>query len=181
MANIGTFTAEKDGFTGQLRTLTLNVKVKLVPNDKGDSENAPDFHLQAACHEIGAAWKEMTTANTDGKQVLYWYDPMYPQQRFDKPGKSPFMDMQLVPKYAGEGETDPGTVSISPRVVQNLGMRTAQATTGSIEQRLEAVGSVAYNERGVVQLQARAAGFVERLHARAPLDPVIRMWQFRID
>ena len=54
MANIGTFTAEKDGFTGQLRTLTLNVKVKLVPNDKGDSENAPDFHLQAAGHEIGA-------------------------------------------------------------------------------------------------------------------------------
>ncbi len=48
MANIGTFTAEKDGFTGTLRTLTLNVKVKLVPNDKGDTENAPDFHLQAA-------------------------------------------------------------------------------------------------------------------------------------
>ena len=41
MANIGTFTAEKDGFTGTLRTLTLNVKVKLVPNDKGDTENAP--------------------------------------------------------------------------------------------------------------------------------------------
>ena len=48
MANIGTFTAEKDGYTGQLRTLTLNVKVKLVPNDKGDSESAPDFRLQAA-------------------------------------------------------------------------------------------------------------------------------------
>lgn len=29
-------------------------------------------------------------------RVLYWYDPMYPQQRFDKPGKSPFMDMELV-------------------------------------------------------------------------------------
>ena len=41
MANIGTFTAEKDGFTGQLRTLTLNVKIKLIPNDKGDTENAP--------------------------------------------------------------------------------------------------------------------------------------------
>ena len=104
--------------------------------------------------------------------MLYWYDPMYPQQRFDKPGKSPFMDMQLVPKYAGEAEADPGTVSISPRVVQNLGMRTAEAKTGSLEQRFEAVGSVAYNERGVVQLQARASGFVERLHARAPLDPV---------
>lgn len=48
MANIGTFTAEKDGFTGTLRTLTLNVKVKLVTNDRGDNESAPDFRLQAA-------------------------------------------------------------------------------------------------------------------------------------
>jgi hypothetical protein len=30
------------------------------------------------------------------RKVLYWYDPMMPGQRFDKPGKSPFMDMQLV-------------------------------------------------------------------------------------
>src|SRR3546814_7476339 len=37
-----------------------------------------------------------------GREVLYWYDPMVPDQRFDKPGKSPFMDMQLVPKYADE-------------------------------------------------------------------------------
>jgi Cu(I)/Ag(I) efflux system membrane fusion protein len=111
--------------------------------------------------------------DASGKQVLYWFDPMYPQQKFDKPGKSPFMDMQLVPKYAGDGG-EAGTVSISPQVVQNLGVRTAQAKRGALEQRLEAVGSVAYNERGVVQLQARAAGFVEKLHARAPLDPVRR-------
>jgi membrane fusion protein, copper/silver efflux system len=109
--------------------------------------------------------------DASGKQVLYWFDPMYPQQKFDKPGKSPFMDMQLVPKYAGDGG-EVGTVSISPQVVQNLGVRTAQAKSGALEQRFEAVGSVAYNERGVVQLQARSAGFVEKLHARAPLDPV---------
>jgi membrane fusion protein, copper/silver efflux system len=112
------------------------------------------------------------TAGDPGKQVLYWYDPMNPQHKFDKPGKSPFMDMDLVPKYAGEAAAEPGTVSISPRMVQNLGVRTAEAKTGSLESRFEAVGSIAYNERGVVQLQARATGFVERLHARAPLDPV---------
>lgn len=111
--------------------------------------------------------------DNSGRQVLYWFDPMYPQQKFDKPGKSPFMDMQLVPKYAGEsGEA--GTVAISPQVVQNLGVRIAEARSGALEQRLEAVGSVAYNERGVVQLQARGNGFVEKLHARAPLDPVRR-------
>ena len=77
MANIGTFTAEKDGFTGTLRTLTLNVKVKLVPNDKGDTENAPDFHLQAAGHEIGAAWKKTSEAGREYLSVSI-DDPSFP-------------------------------------------------------------------------------------------------------
>ncbi len=37
-----------------------------------------------------------SSAPTDERKVLYWYDPMQPEQRFDKPGKSPFMDMELV-------------------------------------------------------------------------------------
>ena len=34
--------------------------------------------------------------------AAYWYDPMVPAQHFDQPGKSPFMDMQLVPKCTDE-------------------------------------------------------------------------------
>lgn len=107
------------------------------------------------------------------RKVLYWYDPMYPQQRFDQPGKSPFMDMQLVPKYAEEGPAE-GGVAINPRVAQNLGVRTSAVRRGTLERRLEAVGTVAWNERGVAVLQARTGGFVERLFARAPLDPVAK-------
>lgn len=77
MANIGTFTAEKDGFTGTLRTLTLNVKVKLVPNDKGDNEKAPDFRLQAAGHDIGAAWKKTSEARREYLSVTL-DDPSFP-------------------------------------------------------------------------------------------------------
>ena len=77
MANIGTFTAEKDGFTGTLRTLTLNVKVKLVPNDKG-SANAPDFRIQAAGgHDIGAAWKKISQAERPYLSVTL-DDPSFP-------------------------------------------------------------------------------------------------------
>jgi membrane fusion protein, copper/silver efflux system len=126
----------------------------------------------------------MTAANTgisagsasaaqekDGRKVLYWHDPMVPGQKFDKPGKSPFMDMQLAPVYADEG-VDDGTVSISPRMVQNLGVRTAEVVMGSLAQKVDAVGSVAYNERNVAVVQARVTGYVEKLYARAPLDPV---------
>ncbi len=55
MANIGAFAADKDGFTGSLRTLTLNVKAKLVPNDKGENESAPDFRLQRPA--TTSAWR----------------------------------------------------------------------------------------------------------------------------
>lgn len=107
----------------------------------------------------------------NGKKVLYWHDPMVPGQKFDKPGKSPFMDMQLVPVYAGDAG-DEGKVSISPRVQQNLGIRTAEVTRGQLSAPVEAVGSVAYNERDVALVQARSNGFLERLFLRAPLDPV---------
>ena len=107
----------------------------------------------------------------DSRKVLYWHDPMVPAQKFDKPGKSPFMDMQLVPVYA-DGDSDTGTVSISARMQQNLGVRTAEVSTGAMTQKLDVVGSIAYNERDVAVVTARTAGFVESLYVRAPLDPV---------
>src|SRR3546814_16180041 len=56
-----------------------------------------------------------------GRKPLYWYDPMVPSQHFDKPGKSPFMDMQLIPKYAdGNGGDEPG-VRIDPATSQKIG------------------------------------------------------------
>ncbi|RZI40448.1 efflux RND transporter periplasmic adaptor subunit [Herbaspirillum sp. HC18] len=108
-----------------------------------------------------------------GRKVLYWHDPMVPGPKFDKPGKSPFMDMQLVPVYADEAGDD-GKVAISPHVQQNLGIRTAEVKEGTLAGALEAVGSVAYNERDLAVVQARANGYVERLYVRAPLDRVRR-------
>jgi Cu(I)/Ag(I) efflux system membrane fusion protein len=109
----------------------------------------------------------------DGKKPLYWHDPMYPQQKFDKPGKSPFMDMPLVAVYADAGGNDAG-VTISPRVVQNLGIRTVEARRAPLARKFEAVGAVAYDERAVSIVQARVSGYVEKLHVRAPLDPVTK-------
>jgi membrane fusion protein, copper/silver efflux system len=105
----------------------------------------------------------------DSGKALYWFDPMYPAQHFDAPGQSPFMDMALVPKYAGVAQ-DSTSISVSPQATQNLGMRTAKVTRESLAAGFEAVGSLAYNQRDVANLQARAAGFVERVYDRAPGD-----------
>jgi Cu(I)/Ag(I) efflux system membrane fusion protein len=109
--------------------------------------------------------------NTDRK-VLYWYDPMTPNQHFDKPGKSPFMDMQLVPKYADEGGAGPHGVEISPNIVQNLGLRTAPVERSRLAQPVEAVGNLVFNQRHIAIVQSRTNGFVSRTYGRAPGDVV---------
>ncbi|GGL10231.1 hypothetical protein GCM10010983_04230 [Caulobacter rhizosphaerae] len=116
----------------------------------------------------------MSDAPADGRKILYWYDPMVPAQRFDKPGKSPFMDMQLVPKYAGEADTSGSSagVRIDPAIAQNLGVRTVEARQGVLASGLTATGVVDFNQRDVAVVQARAGGFVQKVYGRAPGDVI---------
>jgi Cu(I)/Ag(I) efflux system membrane fusion protein len=108
------------------------------------------------------------------RQVLYWYDPMKPDMKFDKPGKSPYMDMPLQPKYADEagGAAAAGGVAVSPQAMQALGLRVATADKFSLATTVDAVGTVQLNERDVSIVQARANGFVERVYAWAPGDVI---------
>jgi len=110
---------------------------------------------------------------SEGRKLLYWYDPMMPNQHFDEPGKSPFMDMQLVPKYADEaGETS--GVRVSPHIVQNLGIRLGRVERTALTWRLRAVGSVAFDDRLLELVQARVDGYVSVLRVKAPFERVSR-------
>jgi len=122
---------------------------------------------------IAAGLKAGDLDPVNGKKILYYQDPMAPGKRFDTPAKSPFMDMMLVPVFAGE-DGDQGKVTVSSRVQQNLGVRTALVSEGVLSPQVSAVGSIAYNERDQVIVQARATGYVERLQVRATLDRVAR-------
>ena len=116
-----------------------------------------------------------SAASEDGCEVLYYYDPMFPQQKFDQPGKSPFMDMQLEPKCEddGAGGADEASgVSIDPSAMQNLGIRVAEAEMGSLADTISVTGTIEFNERDVAIIQARSGGFVTRVYARAPGDVV---------
>jgi membrane fusion protein, copper/silver efflux system len=137
-----------------------------VPQSIAEGEEATRRHIKG-----GIKAGDVDPAN--GRKVLYYHDPMVPGNKFDKPAKSPFMDMMLVPVYAG-GDTDQGQVTVSPRIQQNLGVRTALVTEGKLAPRVSAVGSIAFNERDQAVVQARATGYVERLHVRATLDRVAK-------
>lgn len=112
-----------------------------------------------------------TSLACDGEDVLYWYDPMVPDQRFDEPGQSPFMDMALVPKCAGEAA---GGVRVSSEMAQNLGIRVVEAEMRDIAPTVPAVGRVELDERLIAEVQTLTPGFVEYLAVRAEGEPVNR-------
>lgn len=111
-------------------------------------------------------------AEKTDRKVLYWQDPMVPGARFDKPGKSPYMDMDLVPVYAEE--EGGAQVTVSPAVMQNLGIRLGTVEKTTLQPKLSAVGSVAFDERLLEVVQARVDGYVIRLHVKSALELVRR-------
>jgi len=138
-----------------------------VPQSTAQGEEATRRHMASG---IKAGDVDPMT----GKKILYYHDPMVPGNKFDKPAKSPFMDMMLVPVYADSDGGDGNKVTVSPRIQQNLGVRTAPVTQGTLSPQMAAVGSIAFNERDQVIVQARATGYVERLQVRATLDRVAK-------
>jgi Cu(I)/Ag(I) efflux system membrane fusion protein len=120
----------------------------------------------------GAAHEGHVSEADSERKVLYWYDPMQPDVKFEKPGKSPFMDMPLVPRYADEEGS--AAVRVDPATAQNLGIRTARVERAAITPRLTAVGSVAFDERLLEVVQARVEGYVTRLYVKTPLEAVRR-------
>ncbi|MDG1750270.1 MAG: efflux RND transporter periplasmic adaptor subunit [Thalassotalea sp.] len=106
-------------------------------------------------------------------EPLYWVAPMDDNYRRDKPGKSP-MGMDLVAVYASSGEENnsKGTVTINPSVVNNLGVRTAKVKFGQLDDQINTVGFITYNEDKLSHIHPRISGWIEKLYVKATGDLV---------
>ncbi len=132
----------------------------------------------------GRGADDATSASTSAggssaqREVLYWYDPMVPDQRFDRPGKSPFMDMDLVPRYANKGaSSDQGGrtgVTIDPGIQQNLGIRTEEVEMGRLSGQVSVPATLEWDLRRQSVVSTPVAAIVSRLHVRAPYEEVGR-------
>jgi membrane fusion protein, copper/silver efflux system len=118
------------------------------------------------------------TSNTDvagdDEKPLYWVAPMDPNYKRDKPGKSP-MGMDLIPVYSDGGsssDSGPGTISVAPEVVNNLGVRTATAARKSMHSLIRTVGYVQYDQDKLIHIHPRVKGWIETLRVKAAGDPV---------
>lgn len=112
-----------------------------------------------------------TKTASSQRRVLYWYDPMKPEQHFNHPGLSP-MGMQMVPKYAAASGTAKHIVHINPVEVQNLGMQTTVVKVASLADTVQVPGTVAWDQDLAVTVSARTNLTLETLYVRTPFTAV---------
>ena len=122
---------------------------------------------------VGSNMPSETLLNDDTPKPLYWVAPMDDNYRRDKPGLSP-MGMDLVPVYANNDThaDSPGTITINPSVINNLGVRTATVNLTTWQQHIETVGYVQYDQESMVHIHPRVEGWIETLYVKSAGDRV---------
>ena len=121
---------------------------------------------------VGATPPAAAPLTPPARKILYWVDPMVAGYKSDKPGKSPFMDMDLVPVYedGSSGETKEHAasgyvpVTVSTDRQQAIGVRLGKAEVRDLTQTIRTVGRVTFDETLNHQIHAKFEGYVERLY-----------------
>jgi RND family efflux transporter MFP subunit len=102
-----------------------------------------------------------TRSESTGRTIAYWRSPMNPNYIRDEPGKSP-MGNDLIPVYEDEiGEQE---IRISPNMTQNIGVKTEKIKIRKLSRTIRTVGRLTYDERRVMHVHTKYAGWIEKLH-----------------
>ena len=100
------------------------------------------------------------------RKVLFWYDPMHPAYKANKPGIAPDCGMELVPKYADEdtGAMAVGTVKISPDKQQLIGVRTATVDREPLMRTVRTTGQLTADETRIEHVHVKINGYIDKVY-----------------
>lgn len=112
---------------------------------------------------------------TQGSRVLYYVDPMNPAHKASQPGKAPD-GMDLQPVYADEksasqldsnGQTvanfPMGTIRVSPRKQQLIGVQYGLPDLGRTTKDIRAVGKVTPDEKRISHIHTRVDAWIDKV------------------
>lgn len=126
------------------------------------------LRVRAQQHEHGAAGTAPPAEAASPRKVLYWYDPMHPAYKSNKPGIAPDCGMKLVPMYADtmeEMQSMPaGTVMLSPEKQQLIGVRTAAVRRERLARTVRTVGRVTADETRIAKVHLKVGGWIEKVY-----------------
>ena len=109
--------------------------------------------------------------SASSEKPIYWVAPMDANFRRDEPGLSP-MGMALVPVYNEPSGQDAGVVSITPQIINNLGVKTAVVVSDHFSQTIDTTGVLEFSQDGRMDISPRVSGWVEKLYVAEHGDAI---------
>jgi multidrug efflux pump subunit AcrA (membrane-fusion protein) len=136
-------------------------------NQSGKAPDGMDLVPQYAEDNASQSVSTTTTSEPGGdRKILFWYDPMHPAYRADKPGVAPDCGMQLVPKYADDEtatlKRPAGTVKIPPEKQQLIGVRTATVERQSLARTVRTTGQLTSDETKLAHIHVKVNGYIDK-------------------
>ncbi len=101
------------------------------------------------------------------RKILYWYDPMHPAYKSDKPGTAPDCGMTLVPKYAEDesmAKMPMGTVTIPPEKQVMAGVRTAVVERKALIRDIRTTAQIVADETKIAHVHVKVAGYIDQVY-----------------
>jgi RND family efflux transporter MFP subunit len=102
----------------------------------------------------------------DQRKILFWYDPMHPAYKSNKPGIAPDCGMALVPKYAEEAKntsTAVGTVTLNAEQQSMAGVRTVVARRAPLIREIRTTAEIVADETRIAKIHLKTSGFIDRV------------------
>ena len=109
------------------------------------------------------------------RKVLYWYDPMHPAYKSDKPGIAPDCGMTLVPKYEDDqskANMPMGTVPIPPEKQSLAGVRTAVVERKPLVREIRTTAQIVADETRIAHVHVKVAGFIDKVYVDFVGQPI---------
>ncbi len=145
--------------------LLITVLIPALLSACTDSQDTPSETMAEVMDDTAV---EHALKHLDPKYVC----PMHPQIVRDVAGSCPICGMDLVEKLIDPDAGKRPTVTISPVVIQSMGVRTAAVGRGTMWKYIRTVGRIDYDETRLAHVHPRAEGWLERLSVRAEGDEV---------
>jgi membrane fusion protein, copper/silver efflux system len=136
-------------------------------NQPGKAPDGMDLVPQYAEGNASQSASATSTSEPGGvRKILFWYDPMHPAYKSDKPGTAPDCGMQLLPKYADDEtatlKMPAGTVKIAPEKQQLIGVRTATVERQSLVRTVRTTGQLTSDETKLAHIHVKVNGYIDK-------------------
>jgi membrane fusion protein, copper/silver efflux system len=128
----------------------------------------PQYADNGAQSVVSPAANLSKPASSGELKILFWYDPMHPAYKSDKPGIAPDCGMQLIPKYAeedaGANTMAEGTVKIAPDRQQLIGVRTSTVEREPLVRSVHTTGQITADETKIEHVHVKISGYIDKVY-----------------